>query len=524
MLRFPFAILAFLAVSCSMKAQNLERIGHLSYAPRWLAGCWHHVDQTGREWALVATNTDLSIVDMDDPTQPVERFVVPGALNGWREVRTWAGYAYVCSEASGSGITIVNLNYLPDSIQTKHWYGSGFFEGMVNKGHTLQTADGHLYIFGGQSISTGAVIISLTDPWNPKVLSKYAANYVHDGYIRGDTLWTCEFYEGQFGVVDISDKSNPVLLATHPTPFGKTHNAELSEDGKTLFTTEEIEWGPVTAFDVSDLDNITLLDMYRPSQRPSGEVHNLRMMPGDFMVCPSYKSQLSIVDASQPDNLIEIAWDSVGTTMVWDADPYLPSGILFATSRHQGLFVYQPTYAPAARIQGMVTDAITGLPLINAKVFVLNTNNADTTQANGIYKTGAATTGNYSMLVERVGYQPQVVTNVALTGGEILTRNFALFPLSTDVATPVAELDLRVSPSPFEDQIRVEFGSLVGGRNETVSLRLSDISGKIWAEQQAAISLGVTFLGGLAKLPSGTYLLQVSTADNMLRVFRVIKT
>lgn len=522
MSRFSFTILAFFAVFCSIKAQNLERIGHLSYAPRWLAGCWHHVDQTGREWALVATNTGLSIVDMDDPTQPVERFVVPGALNGWREVRTWAGYAYVCSEAQESGITIVNLNHLPDSIEWKNWYGSGFFEGMVKTGHTLQTADGHLYLFGGQSISQGAVIISLLDPWNPKVMSKYAANYVHDGYLRGDTLWTSEFYAGQFGVVDISDKSNPVLLATHPTPFAKSHNAELSEDGKTLFTTDEIEWGPVAAFDVSDLNNITLLDLYRPSPKPSGEVHNVRMMPGDFIVCPSYKAQLTIVDASQPDNLIEIAWDTLGTTMVWDADPYLPSGILFATSRHQGLFVYQPTYAAAARIQGMVTDATTGLPLINAKVFVLNTPNADTTMANGVYKTGAATSGNYAIRVERAGYQPQVVTNVALSGGENVTRNFALFPLSTDVATPEAELDVEVSPSPFEDRLQVEIRGFDPAVNEPVTLRLSDISGKTWMEKQAH-SIGTTVLDGLTKLPSGTYLLQVSIAGRTLRVLRVVK-
>jgi len=522
MSRFSFIFFAIIAVSCTIKAQNLERIGHLTYEPRWLAGCWHHVDQTGREWALVATNTGLSIVDMEDPTQPVERFVVPGPFNNWREVRTWQGYAYVCSEATGSGITIVNLNYLPDSIQSKHWSGSGFFEGMVSTGHTVQTADGHLYIFGGNSISQGAVIISLLDPWNPKVLSKYAANYVHDGYIRGDTLWTSEFYAGQFGVVDISDKSNPVLLATHPTPFGKSHNAELSEDGKTLFTTDEIEWGPLAAFDVSDLDNITLLDLYRPSRKPAGEVHNVRMMPGDFIVCPSYKGQLTIVDASQPDNLIEIAWDSLGTSLVWDADPYLPSGVLFATSKHQGLFVYQPTYAPAARIQGMVTDATTGLPLINAKVFVLNTYNADTTQASGMYKTGAVTTGNYTLRVEREGYQTQVVSNVALTSGEIATRNFALFPISTDVATPMPEIAVQVSPTPFKDRLLIELNGIERAGNEPVTLRLSDISGKIWAEKQANPT-GTTALDGLSNLPSGTYILQVNTATGTLQVLRVLK-
>ena len=93
---------------------SMERIGHLSYAPLSLAGCWHHVDNSGGEWALVGTSAGMSIVDLSDPTQPVERFSVPGLTSNWRELRTWNGYAYVGSEADSSGITIVNLNQLPE--------------------------------------------------------------------------------------------------------------------------------------------------------------------------------------------------------------------------------------------------------------------------------------------------------------------------------------------------------------------------------------------------------------------------
>ena len=132
-------------------------------------------------------------------------------------------------------------------------------------------------------------------------------------------------------------------------------------------------------FDVSDLENITLLDTYKPSQKPASEVHNVRVK-GSFLINPSYGGQLTIVYATRPANLIETGWAVVGTSLVWDADPYLPSGIVFATAKNEGLFIFQPTYQHAAWFEGIVLDSITGKPLVDAKVVVQNTPNADTTK------------------------------------------------------------------------------------------------------------------------------------------------
>ncbi len=512
-----------LLTAFSLSAQpNLQRIGHLSYSPLSLAGCWHHVDNTSGEWALVGTSAGLSIVDLNNPAQPVERFTVPGPANNWREVKTWAGYAYFGSEALNSGITIVNLNHLPDSIQWKVWRGDGFFDSLVIKSHALQAEAGYLYVCGGASITNGVVIANLVDPWNPHVLSKYAANYVHDAFIRGDTLWTSEIYQGQFGVVDISDRKNPVLLTTQPTPGAFNHNTGLSEDSKTLFTTDERTGAPLGSFDVTQLDNIQMLDIYVPSKKPEGEVHNVRVAKGDFLVCPSYRGQLTIVDGSQPDNLIEIAWDSLGTSLVWDADPYLPSGIIFATAKSEGLFVYQPTYTHAAWIQGLVTDATTNLPLSDAKVFVLNSPNADTTGADGAYKTGAAATGSYTLRAERVGYQPQVVSNVSLLSGSIASLNFALTPLIIGTKDLGNESFVRVSPTPFTDFLKIEFPEGSQLKGETTLLRLSDFSGKTILEKKADAS-GTTVLEGLKNLPTGAYFLHAVNEKGLTKTVKVVK-
>jgi hypothetical protein len=126
-------------------------------------------------------------------------------------------------------------------------------------------------------------------------------------------------------------------LPRNPLPGAFNHNSGLNDAGNVLFTTDEVADAPLAAFDVSDLENITLLDTYKPTRKPTGEVHNVRVIR-DFLVNPSYRGQLTIVDATQPDNMVEIGWDSLGTSLVWDADAYLPSGIIFATAKKEGLF------------------------------------------------------------------------------------------------------------------------------------------------------------------------------------------
>ncbi|MEQ1744128.1 MAG: choice-of-anchor B family protein [Saprospiraceae bacterium] len=408
-----FLLLPLLALPWLLSAQ-LQQVGHLPYPGTSLAGCWHHVDSLGNEYALVGTSKGLSIVDVSDPAQPVQRFAVPGITNNWREVKTWAGFAYVSTEGINGGITIVDLRSLPDTVASKIWYGPGA-DTLIRRSHALACAEGHLYIFGGTQ--WGTVICDLADPWNPAVKSITNKEYVHDGYIRGDTLWASEIYAGRFAAFDVSDKTNPVLLATQTTPGRFNHNSWLSDDGRYLFTSDEKPNTPLGAFDISDLSNITQLDVYYPSQRPTFEVHNVRVL-NDFLINPSYGGQLTIVDGHRPDNLIETAHASLGNSLVWDADPYLPSGIVLATARNEGLFIFQPTYQRAAYIEGRVTDAATGHPLAKVKVVVQKTTNSDVSRADGTFKTGTAQPGTYVVQVGKIGYKSLTVTDVVVKTGE----------------------------------------------------------------------------------------------------------
>lgn len=445
--------LTILLLFCSilpLQAQlHLQQLAHVpNDSAVTLAGCWHYVDSFDNEYALVGTSRGLDIYNMNIPTQPVRKFQVPGLTSNWREVREWGGYAYVGSEANGSGITIVDMRYFPDSIRWKVWYGEGQVDSLIRKSHTVGAVDGYLYVYGSfaSAAPNGGIICSLEDPWNPTFTGHYTGNYLHDGYVRGDTLWGSEIYQGQFSVVDISDRANPQILATQPTPGGFNHNSELSKDGQFLFVADEKPSAPLGAFDVSQLDNITLTDTYLCSQKPSGEVHNVRVFGEDFLVCPSYEGQLTIVDASDPYNLIETAWVVMGNSLVWDANPYLPSGIIFATAKNEGLFIYKPQYVRAARLSGTVTDAATGVALLKAKVFVENTANADTTNLAGYYATGAPQSGTYTVRVEKEGYFTHF-ESITLTEGDTITLNVALQQAPVGVSGLFSGEEVSVYPS-----------------------------------------------------------------------------
>lgn len=509
MLRTVFLVAIFCSPFQLFSQLNLQQIGHLSYSPLKLSGCKTHVDSSGNEWVLVGTSAGLSIVDLHDPAAPKERFFVPGLPNDWREVRTWNGFAYVGSEADSSGITIVDLRQLPDTVYWKSWFGSGGYAGKVRRSHTVQTHDGYLYIFGGGNITDGATIADLDDPWNPHIVGKYTLNYVHDGYIRGNRLWASEIYKGQFSVVDITDIMDPQLITTHPTPGKFNHNSELSADGNLLFTSDEKPNTPLACFDVSDLDNITLLDTYYPSQKPGNEVHNVRLF-GQYLVNPSYGGQLTIVDASRPENLIETAWAVVGATLVWDADPYLPSGVIAATAKVEGLFIFQPTYQQAAWLEGTVTDLSTGAPLHNAKVFVTGANNADTTKIDGVYKTGAALGGDYTVDVIKAGYAAKSIPNVHLENGVVTTLDIQLSQEIVGVHDPGSEV-FHASPTLFRDHIVVDLPAESPFRRSATTVRLSDLRGKtVWEKTAGEWPFVVS---GLQNLPAGAYVLLLENGE-----------
>ena len=141
-------------------------------------------------------------------------------------------------------------------------------------------------------------------------------------------------------------------MSSHSTPGGMTHNCWISNDGNTLFTTQEYSGGYIRSYDVSDIYDIEMLDQIQSwSQFTDVVPHNTHVI-GNYLVTSYYTDGITIIDASDPSNLIEVAYFDTspqyqgdGYYGCWGAYPYLPSGLILATDRQNGLHVLSTPYA-----------------------------------------------------------------------------------------------------------------------------------------------------------------------------------
>jgi choice-of-anchor B domain-containing protein len=219
---------------------NMQLRSHLEFPGKTCANIWGYADAQGNEYALVGTNTGLTIVDVTNPQTPTLLFEVPSVTNFWREVKTWEGFAYMTTEGENAGLTVIDLNDLPNSIDYQVYTGDGDIANQLSTIHALHIDNAKCYLYGSNIGVGGMLILDLTDPWNPTYLGQYDNYYVHDGIVYGDTAWTGNIYDGFFTVIDVSDPANPIELTQQETPGNFTHNTWLTDDRKYLLTTDEV--------------------------------------------------------------------------------------------------------------------------------------------------------------------------------------------------------------------------------------------------------------------------------------------
>ena len=260
-----------------------------------------------------------------------------------------------------------NLKTLPANISYTQYTGNGTIAGQLSSIHALHvdTTTGYLYLYGSNIGSGNTLFFSLANPASPSYAGQYIypgggnAAYVHDGYADNDTLYEGHIYNGFYAIVDVRNKSNPVLIATQGTPTAFTHNTWLSEDHKTLFTTDENANSYLAAYDISDPQNIQEISRFQTSPGSNSIVHNTHILNG-YAITSWYTQGVVITDVSRPDNPIEVGkYDTypqgAGNTFngCWGVYPFLPSGTIVASDIDNGLFVLTPTYVRGAYLEGI---------------------------------------------------------------------------------------------------------------------------------------------------------------------------
>ena len=515
-------LLLICVLSISMHGQDslgVTKLGQYTYFDI-INDIWGWADPTGREFALVGVNSGISIVEVTNPTQPVEKHFIPGANSTWRDLKTWNNYAYVVHDfAAGpsEGIVIIDLTTIDSSnITYTNFYPTVQIDTSIyfyQRAHNIYIDEnGILYVFGSNAGAGGALMFDVdSNATNPVYLGAYDGSYFHDGVARGDTLWGAAVYKGRFEAVNVTSKLNPQMVASQVTPNSFCHNIWFSDDNQKVFTTDEKTGAYVVAYDVSDFSNITELDRIRTGIQDASQVipHNTHVY-GDFLVTSYYTSGLQIVDASNPDILVETAYYDTspisgdGFDGAWGAYPYLPSGNILVTDRQEGLFILNSTYPRASFFTAFVKDSLTGVPIVNAKVEMLGTSIFDSTNIFGNMRAGQADTGVFQVVVNKAGYRPDTMS-VVMSAGVVTAKTIALLPVGFSINEASSELSLSVYPNPSSGSFTFE---LPGSGNDRVRLAAFNAAGEQVLNREIYMSAGKAQISH--SLPRGLYLFRVS--------------
>ncbi len=515
-------LLTVFVVSCYAQS-NLSLVGQLSYGATELSDIWGHVDATGKEYAIVGKFNGTSIVDVSTPSNPVEVFVSNGANSIWRDLKVWGNHAYIVNETSG-GLKIIDMSNLPGAITAADVYQFGGITYPFNSAHDLYIDEnGFAYIMGADNGVGGAIILDLNN--NPKVpleVGRYNDYYLHDGMVRNDTLWGGAVNDGFFTVIDVTSKANPVTMATHNTPTNFTHNCWISDDGHTLYTTDEKPNAYIASYDVSDINNIQELDRIQSSPGKNVIPHNTFVL-GDYLVTSYYRDGVTIHDVSNPSVMVEVGnydtspqFTGNGFNGAWGVYPYFPSGLIIVSDIENGLFVLNPTYAPATFIKGKATDLATGLPVDGVDVGFVFTQDSTNTNVLGDYQIGLANAGNYNLTFTKPGYQNEVVANVVATAGNTVVVDVVMNPYPVTVANIKNEQIVKVFPTLFKDELNVVFERELA----VVKIEVLDVTGAVIDVQQRKNNATVQLKNNY---PEGIYFVNVIAEGELLKTEKVVK-
>lgn len=437
MKNFLRAIFITLSTSGAVMAQNIDLISHIDYEQLHdtkLNDVWGYTTPTGEEYVLVGARKGVSIVDVTDPENPVEVFWEAGSESVWRDLKEYNGYAYVTNEED-DGLMIIDMTGLPGGTVPAATYYTGPLGNEWETAHNIWIDEnGFAYIFGANRGAGGVIILDLnSDPLNPAEVGTFDDWYVHDGFVRGDTMYLAHIYEGFFSIVDIADKENPIVLGTRETPSSFTHNIWPNDANTHVFTTDEVSGAFLGAYDIQDPNNILETDRIRSNPGSGVIPHNVHVL-GDFLITSYYGDGVVVHDISDPENMVEVGnYDTYpGTTTTylgcWGAYPYFNSGILIAADIENGLFILDPTYEYAAKLEGQVTNANTGTAIQGVSVTIDGHNQEELSNTQGNYKTGQLSGGTYDVTYYKYGYEEQVIaTN--LVQGDTIVQDVELTPL-----------------------------------------------------------------------------------------------
>ena len=331
---------------------------------------------TGTEWALVGHSSGTAFVSLADPERPVYVGVLPmtsGATsNLWRDIKVYGDHAFIVADGAGAhGMQVFNLTQLRGVQNPPHTFSATALYTGIESAHNIviNEATGFAYSVGGRNHATcgsGLHIIDIRTPSAPA----YAGCFNDSSTGRSGTGYThdamCVVYNGpdtdhqgkevcfganetRLSIADVSDKSNPVALASASYPdVVYSHQGWLDEAHKYFYMNDELdEIGGLShtrtlVWDVKDLDDPVVATQFLHST--SATDHNLYVV-GDLMYQSNYNAGLRILSIASRENPVEAAYfdtepggSGLSLDGSWSNYPFFGSGVIPVTSIEGGVF------------------------------------------------------------------------------------------------------------------------------------------------------------------------------------------
>ena len=334
---------------------------------------WGWTGASGKEYAIVGLTDGTAFVDVSVPTSPVlvGHLATASVSSAWRDIKVVGNYAYIGSEAGSHNMQVFDLTRLESATGLPVTFtadGSATI-GTGGRSHNVfaDPEAGYIGACGGNVPVGGMAFYDIGSPTSPTLAGNFDApagvnDYTHDA--------VCVIYRGAdadhigkqicFGfnanimvAVDVTDKSNPVLIGTMQyTPIGYTHQGWISDDHLYIYLndeTDERNFGINTRtqiIDIADLEDMTPLAPYNSALATID--HNL-YIKGNYMYQANYEAGLRILDIQDKTAPVEVASFDVYPTSnnsnfngAWSVYPYFKSGTIVVNSIQGGLFVLQP--------------------------------------------------------------------------------------------------------------------------------------------------------------------------------------
>lgn len=318
--------------------KGVEYLGNQNlYPSTGYSDCWGYTAPNGREYALLAVRSGVSIVDISDAPALKEIAFIPNPAGESEamSIRTYRHHAYVAND-DGGGINIIDLSSLPVSANLARTYTE------LARSHAIHIDTSDALLYAQHDGDKGVIVFSLADPLQPAVVDSFGL-YCHNVFARNKRAYVSEGAAGTFAIFDVSVFPNPPLLkrTPHPPDGGFAHSAWATEDDNHLLVTYETAGRTSKVWSISNPDSVYMTGEYLG---PSVFPHHV-YVKGNYAYFAHYLDGLRIVNISSPFDLSEVAffdsYDPSGSGYhgAWGAFPFFVSGKVIISDIETGLYV-----------------------------------------------------------------------------------------------------------------------------------------------------------------------------------------